>query len=137
MAKDIKPNLSYLAGFFDGEGTIQIAKQSGGLLIQVAQCNRWILELFRMQFGGSIHEVIKPKPYTNIYMWSIAALKASSFLETIKPYLTLKKPEAILAIEYQKRRRPKGKNGKPASQKVFEEAQRILLKKLKQDVKQF
>ena len=91
MSKSKKPNLSYLAGFFDGEGCIRINKTHGhyALIIQVSQCNRWVLELFKMHFGGSIHHREQSRYPSS--MWSISSWKASAFLEIIEPYLMLKK----------------------------------------------
>ena len=102
MVKDVKPNLSYFAGFFDGEGTINIGG-TGALIVQIGQCNRWILELYKMQFGGAICVAGKKPPASTSYIWSLTARKAMDFLEIISSYLTLKKPEAVLSIAYQKK----------------------------------
>lgn len=134
MVKQHRANLSYLAGFFDGEGCISLAKSGRryALIVQVTQCNRWILELFRMHFGGGIHQCERNgNPF---YIWSITASKAMAFLETIEPYLILKKAEANLATTYQKR---KNIHAVPLSngQRILEDADYILMRKLKEKVK--
>lgn len=126
-----------MAGFFDGEGCISISKSSHGysLLCDVIQCNRWVLELFKMSFGGAIR---LRRQYTGnypTYAWHICAKNAQVFLETIKPFLVLKRAEAEVAIKFQRR---KGGVGCHISdgQKAVEEAEYLLLQNLKREVKQ-
>ena len=131
-----KSDLAYLAGFFDGEGCIYIQgprpkRHCYQLSVRISQANRWILERYRMAFGGLIRE-IKPTSATAkcIWQWIISGKQAMEFLNTIYPYLILKQCEARVAIEFQSARR---KRGTPLSKEEWavQEAQRILCHKLK------
>ena len=105
MTTEKAPSLEYLAGFFDGDGCICIYKQrnpnmarghSYRLYISVTQKAPLILEVFKAQWGGSIHDRSK---YANIWMaYGQSALKA---LKELAPHLILKREEALLAISFQ------------------------------------
>ena len=130
-------NLSYMAGFFDGEGCICIGKSPHGisLICSITQCNEWILQLFKMRFGGTVRlrQPYKAEKYRT-FSWNISGGKAGIFLGIIKPYLMLKRAEAELAIQFQM---SKGRIGHHLTdnQKAVEEAQRILMQKLKMEGK--
>jgi hypothetical protein len=106
MLKDI---LAYLAGFFDGEGTVGIYKESYNtnsgkktcfcLQVKCYNTNIEILNLFKHLFGGTVS---KNSYGTKIcYQWGIAANDALKFLKTIEKYLIIKKNQALLGIEFQ------------------------------------
>lgn len=100
----------YIAGFFDGEGSIGIyhRKNTGfHLRIQLTQ-NRDIVskELFRVLvdvYGGNLSEQ-KTLSGGIKYNWQLNADKAVYFLEEIEPFLILKKTQAQIAIAWQKQR---------------------------------
>lgn len=108
-------SMSYLAGFFDGEGCIYInkfqdkrkhcrTKYQFALAVSVSNVDPRPLRLFRENFGG----YIRKKPQKNHPKWRIAwEWKASSnaaevFLQHALPYFINKKEEAELALEYKK-----------------------------------
>ena len=144
-----KLELAYMAGIFDGEGTIYIAKikprDGKGPFRYVLSCalvmaNPYIPKLFHFSFGGSFiptKEHLKNPNWQPRWMWSINTRNARSFLEVIKPYLRLKKAEAELAIEFQNNKRyganPScwGFRAKTEKELAVEEAQRIALSALK------
>lgn len=134
-----KTDLAYLAGFFDGEGSIVIDKNYA-LRASVVNTNKWILELFRFYFGGSI-SVAKPSeksPHV-CYQWHTHADNTLEFLKIITPYLKLKQLEAELGIKFQSTKQlshyvsPYKKI--PHTVRVLREADRILMQKLKGQVK--
>lgn len=96
---------SYLAGFFDGEGNINICK--GTLQVSVAQVDREIVDYIKARYGGSItkrfHSLKNPK-WHDAYQWNTKTRKARIFLEDILPYLRFKKEKAIAAIEHQRQK---------------------------------
>jgi len=132
----------YWAGLFDGEGCISINKNKGSqnrpyrfcLFVSVSNTSLWLLELLKMQYGGSIHELLSCRNKGNkpCYQWTITTQVASNFLKIILPYLFLKKPQAELGILFQNRRI----NMKPLSDKDYiqQEADYILIKSMKQKV---
>ena len=131
-----KTDLAYLAGFFDGEGNIYIqglrpSRHCYNLSVRISQANRWILERYRMAFGGLIRE-IKPTSLTarGIWQWMIAGRQAMAFLKAIYPYLILKQGEAKIAIEFQSTRRKRG-TSLTEEEWAIQEAQRLLVHNLK------
>lgn len=102
----------WLAGFFDGEGSIGIyarnydrtkTKKYYVLVVSIAQSGNigeQIISELEFRYGGSSYcqekDGIKPQ-----WKWNISADKASKFLENIMPYLVIKKYEAELGIRFQ------------------------------------
>ena len=128
--------LSYLGGFFDGEGCIYITKRKRGnqqcyyLSASCSQKDRTVLNIFQNLFGG---EVYRNSNKNEAWVWMIDAIKAKQFLEDFLPYLIMKAGEAKLAIEFQilKHKRRAGQRRTDA-EKTVEKAQYFLMKKLKQ-----
>jgi len=100
----------WMAGFFDGEGNIQLyfrtptySNRYGqySLRVFVVNTNRSILDPFS-DFGGRVfqHSPV-PTGWKVSYHWYITGSKAKAFLEAIFPYLKLKKEIAKLGIELQ------------------------------------
>lgn len=108
--------LSYLAGFFDADGTVYVAKKPGKrsanyrLRIEVGNTNLAILENYKQAFKGNIYLFIKRSPYKDgynrrpFYRWSLQAHNAMNCLEQLLPFLRVKKRQAQVAIDYQKNR---------------------------------
>lgn len=101
--------LAYMAGFFDGEGTICIRRlkdskrrrASYTLAIAVTQNERAPLELFLTRFGGVIYNHKWQKAMRTFFSWQATnAPDKTRFLETISPYLIVKKREAELALAF-------------------------------------
>lgn len=96
--------LSYLAGFFDGEGTVCISRRkdkgrdSFDLRICVGQKDIRPLELFKKRFGGRIY-VQRRKGNLWIYQWECKYGKRD-FLKAMIPHLRFKKEEAKIAEKY-------------------------------------
>lgn len=121
-----KLKLSYLSGFFDGEGCITFTKKerisSSGekkvyknLRITVNQVNPAPIKLLKEFFDcGYLGKWINKSGRTQFY-WTACGDNAVGVLEKIYPYLIVKKEEAMLAIEFQKlpwKKDRKLKNGK-------------------------
>lgn len=101
--------LAYFAGFFDGEGSIGIAKHKSKscirgyfheLFIQVSNSNHSVILKFKQYFGGSIIPFKAPKKL-QMWRWTISTRKAFKFLKKILPFLIVKKTQADLGIEFQ------------------------------------
>jgi len=140
-----RTQLAYFAGFFDGEGCILIEKpiykRKNGkespnytLVVKTDNTNEWILQRLRMCFGGSVYlhhpvgEALNVRP---IWVWVVRAKCAGKFLKAIVPYLILKKPEAEIAIAFQELKTTKWFVHLSDKEKAIQEAQRIMLQKLK------
>lgn len=133
-----KVDYAYIAGLFDGEGTIYIGKFRHSrdkywvyvLRVQVAMREKWVPEWLFFAFGGRLNKMKQTKtPGATLWRWTIEGNKAVEFLKVVLPYLKLKRAQAELAIEFQRDRIP-GKNTTD-EQKAVMQAQRILMKELK------
>jgi len=95
-------DLSWMAGFFDGEGHIDIAKykksnRHGILVASVTNKNRDVLTPFLI-FGGRIFIATKK---LNVWRWQAYGGQAKTLLERLLPYLKLKGDAAKVAITFQ------------------------------------
>lgn len=92
--------LAYIAGFFDGEGCIQIGGQ-GDLVVSASNTNLESLQFLMDVLGGRVRR-LKPVATTRktLYIWQIPAASAPEVLEMLLPYLIVKKQQALLAIEF-------------------------------------
>lgn len=90
-----REQLSYLAGFFDGEGCVSPARH-GTLSIQVsvAQKHPEVLRLYEAHWGGGIY-----KHKTGGYAWTCCSKVAVTFLEDIMPFLIEKREVALLGVQ--------------------------------------
>lgn len=101
--------LEYMAGFFDGEGSISIVhsrhkdgRNTFQVLVQISNINKKILDLYKEAFGGQVYEVkTKKSNHRQAYYWKVVSRDANKFLRAIYPYLKLKFLQAELAIEFQ------------------------------------
>lgn len=134
-----KTQLAYIAGFFDGEGSITIAKhfhQKGclgpvyTLRIQVTGTDPRPIRLIQKYFGGSIMKRTNTGPRNKpLYQLCICSRGALRFLEAIGPYLLIKKELAIVGIEFQSKRMTFSRNGPrtPAERNFMEKCRRKVL----------
>jgi len=133
--------LAYVAGIVDGEGCIRIDKAKGRtskrgycyvLVLTVSNTNEWLCQHLKNLFGGCTFACYHQKPRKVCWEWRVAALKARAVLEQIAPYLTIKKPQAELALQFQKRRRHRGgRIGMTEAELAVDEAEFIIMKALK------
>lgn len=106
-------NLSWLAGLFDGEGSIGVYKRNWDrtkttqyytMTVCLAQSGSWgkaLVESLQTTYGGHIRYA-PGKSKKDMYHWQLDANKAALFLTEIKEYLWYKQPQAILALKFQK-----------------------------------
>lgn len=129
-----KTEIAYMAGFFDGEGSIHIdscpMKRPRRLIVQLGQANEWVLKIFQFQFGGKIYEHHDKRQRRQLWQWRLNSQQALDFLLIISPYLKLKKAEAEIAIKFQQAKSPRGKK-LTEEEAAIEEAQAILVHSLK------
>jgi hypothetical protein len=106
----------YIAGFFDGEGSIGIytnGKIHLHLKVQLVQTDTdngfAILNEIFNRFGGNLSRSISSSG-RHKWNWQICSNPALEFLKWIKPCLRIKKDQAILAIAWEASR-PKMSRG--------------------------
>jgi hypothetical protein len=117
-----RDTIIYLAGFFDGEGCIQINKahRKGGHVSPVytlgtsaVQVHPEPIKLLLKYFGGSL-DTRDENNHRFIYCWRAASELALRFLLMVEPYLLVKKEQASIGIEFQQH--------KSARKRVFAES---------------
>ena len=95
---------AYMAGFFDGEGSIYMTRRThpSTIVAKVTNTAKAPCKLFAKKWGGTVQE-IKPRLGSRnktIYRWYIYGRKAQPFLLAIQPYSIIKASLIALALEY-------------------------------------
>ena len=99
-------NTSYLAGLFDGDGSIFIAKITNGYQIKVelSQCSLTFIQMVNNSLNnkGSIYEDKRHDKYTTETNWKLRFFGevASEILDIMNKHAIIKQPQAALAIQY-------------------------------------
>lgn len=93
------PNLLYLAGYFDGEGSIGVS--GGSLSARVVNTHRPALEEFQSAFGGSIglHNAGDEKSRMT-WVWRAYGETAENALRALMPHLREKRAQAYLGLHF-------------------------------------
>lgn len=111
-------DLAWAAGFFDGEGCISIPtrvrsrnRHGYTLSLYVGQVDPSPLRRFQSLFGGTV-VTKKSGPFARrtMFMWRITGSTAFAALRQLHPYLTVKRSQADLALEF--------KDGMPENTRV-------------------
>lgn len=107
-----KITLQYIAGFFDGEGSIGIyyrqrTKDRFHLRTQLTNNKnknvQKLMDYLMKRFGGNLSEQITSSGNIK-YNWQLSSDKAVYFLKKIEPHLIFKQNQAIIAISWQEQR---------------------------------
>jgi len=136
-----KTDLAYMAGIFDGEGSIgaykprcNLTKGTYSLGVTIISTDEWLCHMFRMAFGGSINCRQRRGKQLPVWEWKVQSHRAAEMLKILLPYLHLKRSQAELAIKFQSvkgnrsRRYP---NKLTDEERALEQAQAIMLKAMK------
>ena len=105
--------IAYLAGFFDGEGCIWLARWNYlkadyySLRSELDNTFPEPLYLARRIFGGKVRLTKQRGNRNPVHKWVVGSRKAETFLRVLLPYLIIKKAEATLALELPALRRVK------------------------------
>jgi len=101
--------LAYMAGIIDGEGSISIDVQSPNktrkyhyysIRMNIINTNLELMEWLVKNFGGNLYKNRKVEKRKQVYKWSIYSRKAAEILQQTLPYMIVKKPHAIILIEF-------------------------------------
>ena len=92
----------YLAGIIDGEGSIQIDHHppyNYNVKLSVVNTDRRLLDWIVDRWPAPVHsyERVGQK---RTYQWSTSNAYAASVIKGVRPYLTIKREQADLAIEF-------------------------------------
>lgn len=94
-------NIQYIAGFFDGEGSIVISKNR--IRISLPQTNKEILEEIKKYFGVGNLTVLKKRKehWKDAWSYYVSGSKACfKVLNELEPYLILKKDKAKKGLSF-------------------------------------
>lgn len=105
---------SYIAGFIDGEGTINVLVTGQGkhlVELSIGQIDPRPLLFIQRLCGGTIcTSKQKNRPTSKmIYHWSIRGEGFDAVIKKVSPYLILKKEKAEIAMAMRGRLSPKNK----------------------------
>lgn len=131
--------IQYLAGFFDGEGCIQIVRTNEkkhpqyDLRIMVANTHEGVLRRLVEAFGcGCISHRRQRAHWRMCFFWVCSCRDAEHVLKLIAPYLIVKREQVRIALDVQKvkRARPSYRYHDPALTQWYEDM-RIKVQELK------
>ena len=138
MKKDRQAVLAYAAGIIDGEGCIRITTRQPrnnrsfqhSLLVMVAQKDGSLMDWLYGVFGGVVYLKNKRTDGTDwIYERRVMENKAAEVLKQVLPFMTVKKRQAELALQFQTHKTGAGNYGdgryKPLSQHEIELRNRL------------
>jgi len=106
--------VAYAAGIIDGEGSIMIwmnkrkhIRGQFNIRVNFTSVDKCLVDWFLEHFGGSFYTMNSPSRIKHIqrkigYCWYCSQKKIIEFLESIYPYLVIKKERCKLAIEFKK-----------------------------------
>lgn len=97
----MKPCIRYLAGYFDGEGSIIFSKQLR-LELCVSSCNPRGVSLLFKAFGGKVTEVEQVSKGVlgrHYFRWRIYGQGARTALRRLYPHLREKQKQAQIALD--------------------------------------
>src|SRR3990167_11058591 len=108
-----KLTAAYLAGFVDGEGHISIypyvRKDKGRedetyykVNFKVANTDQKLIESFKASYGGWVYtqnKSLRHASHKTLYTWSLDSKNAELVLQTIFPYLRVKRRQCELVLE--------------------------------------
>ena len=102
----------WTAGFFDGEGSITIARNRRPkgriehcLLVAITQKVRKPLDEIAERWGGYVIPIYNKKTERGYFAWHVSAKIANRFLKDIVAFLRVKRRDAEVGIEFQKTKR--------------------------------
>ncbi len=95
-------DFAYIAGFLDGEGTIHVSNQLY-LTVRIRNTDRLVLEWVKSIMGdGNLYTCYRSS-YLPFHSLEFNCTKAITVLKCLLPYLRIKRKQAQLAFEFQKR----------------------------------
>jgi hypothetical protein len=119
-----REDLSYIAGYIDGEGCFWIG-QHHKIGLSVSNTHKPTIEWLQRKFGGSISNPRKRKQHHRpVYTWQIVSQEALKVLQAVVPFLREKTEQALLLIALQQ---TKGLplRGRKLDPEVFAERERL------------
>ena len=123
-----KEDLQYIAGFFDGEGSISlfcrgaVKYKTHQLQVQITNTDGDVLKWIDEVLGKEGHFHLKHRTGNQRSCWDLqwTSLRAEKVLETLIPFLKTKRKQAELALEF-RRTFPPHWSRHPVSQELYDQ----------------
>jgi hypothetical protein len=142
----------WAAGFFDGEGSINITnqvQQSTGrmyhaLCLSTAQVSREPLDVLAARWGGTVVSRVPgptARPNTQLsFAWQVRSQQAENFLRDIQPYAIVKARDIEIALRFREIKATRGGvtgqgRGTPRQQDVHDAREALRLELLERRVR--
>lgn len=101
-------DLAYIAGFFDGEGSIYISSEKGRnnkrflrMSISIGNTDGKAIDFVSNRFGkGVVSPNSKIKSGKKFYIWRVSGYTASEILKTMLPYMKIKRNKQNLLSNF-------------------------------------
>lgn len=133
--------LAYIAGFFDGEGSVTIHENSKPsprgkapnhtLQVSIGNTDPVVLMWIQSIFGGGLGFRRNVRENERKFaQWVIRAASALPFLEAIRPFLRMKCDQVAIAITYQRSKSRRGPKAVTSQVIEWREAQRQTIRGL-------
>jgi hypothetical protein len=133
--------LAYIAGFFDGEGSITIHENwrpsprgkspNHTLQVSIGNTDPQILAWIHAVFGGSLTIRPSTKPrHREVTQWIIRSNGASTFLRAVLAFLRMKKEQALIGISFQDERGGYRSRQLTDDEIAFRESKRVAIRLL-------
>lgn len=117
-------DLAWAAGFIDGEGCFSVVfGNHGGHYVMLSVNNTSVEGLDRLQsiFGGCIsNQTYRNVNYKPTSLWRVQGVSAAKVTELVLPFLTVKKQQAELLLEFQSTIGGRNKYPRGLPQDVFQ-----------------
>jgi len=117
MSREI--SAEYIAGFFDGEGSVSIHKgnrlkpNDWRMAVQISQVDGPVLFFLHGKFGGYLKNITRKTNFVKsaqpIWRWQVSLRKAEAFLRWIDPHVVIKRKQVDLALKFMKSRKPQAR----------------------------
>lgn len=104
--------LAYVAGLFDGEGSISFQRNSKTLYIRasISNTDRAVLEFLQQTFGGSVVTLKRVNPEWKVgQQWILTWSRAVLFLKAIQPWSRVKSAQIEVGLRWGELRPGSGK----------------------------
>lgn len=87
-------SLEYMAGLFDGEGTVTLLKCDPSpyrqVVVSIQMCDKSLVEEIKNSYGGATtYRKARKANYSDAWTWKLTHRKAMDFLASILPYVRL------------------------------------------------
>jgi LAGLIDADG DNA endonuclease family protein len=92
---------AYLAGLFDGEGSVTLNRNQGCPCLSLGNTSLSLMEKLQQLYPGNFHTGSETRPNRKkLWTWQLqSAAKAYGFLLLVFPFLTAKKNQAKIGLD--------------------------------------